>query len=282
MKSTLKFLLLLLLMALLSTQTVLSAKEQHLLFRGLIGMNLTLPGADLNQESWAVDFISLSLVNQSEFKNIIIPGFELGLLTWISPSWGVSLQTGLASLPLRMNNYFQLDWQWFDGDTGSRQRSGMISSYLGRFWLEGLIHKRFFIGFSSALVLNAGLGLHYFSGSIDRKIGWADTLETETHYHVDWFQVPLRAKISKTSLCGKVGVDFEHRLSRSFCLQVGAGYWFGGRVSVPWEKQGPSLLYGFEGNLMLDSTSLSNNLNQANLTFSSDYLRWHLGLLIRL
>ncbi len=280
--SFLRLLLLIFLFFVLVGPALIPAREYHLFLRGAYALPQLKVQDNFSSFAKNFGFIISNESNRTGYSSAAHAAGEIGLLVWLTPAWGFSLQAGLAGMNLEADNEFRLDWTWFDGDRGDRRLLRKYPGRLTRYWLEAMLNKRIFLGRSSALILGAGGGLQRFSGSLAREAGWAEALETETNYYIDWFQLPLAADVKADRLTGRIGLDLEQRLGRRFTLQTGLIWRFSAPFRVPWRLQERGSLAGFEGNLVLDDNLAGLEFEREVLKLNPTGLHLHVGLQMKI
>lgn len=280
--SVLRLLFLFFLLFAVVRPSLFSVPEYHLFLRGAYALPQLKVQDNFSSFAKNFGFIVSNESNRAGYSSAAHAAGEIGLLVWLTPDWGFSLQAGLAGMNLEAENEFRLDWTWFDGDTGDRFQLRKSTGRLARYWLEAMLNKRIFLSRSSALVFGVGGGIQRFSGSLAREAGWTEALETETNYYIDWFLLPLAADVKASRLTGRIGLDLEQRLGRWFTLQTGLIWRFSALFRVPWRLQQRGSLAGIEGNLLLEDTLAGLEYERELLELRPSGLHLHVGLQLKI
>ncbi len=226
-------------------------------------------------------YISMMEKNETVFSgNASWYNLNLGLESWLSSQWGLSLTAGwVPTSRLRVDNQYRLDFLWYDGEAGYRRRMYSSAGNVNRFHVDLLLNRRFFLGYRLSAIASAGAGLHRFNGRFDRDLGWAATASGE-RYYFDLFRLPLRAEISDIRLVGQLGLAVEYRLSRTLSGRLGISCWLAKSFRVPYRLLDETQSYiGQEGHLVLtDVRDLLSERELQSVTIDPGALRLVAGL----
>jgi len=258
--------------------------EWRLTITPAVSLGLSEQPGNYSSSSWEGSdqgfvYITMMESNETIYQKQAQMAFDLGLEAWLTSQWGLILQGGFSPLTQKSSSQNNLDFIWYDDETGYRYRSFDTRSSLNRFWLDFLLSHRLFIGQRLGIILSAGLGLHHLDGQVQREYGWAATLKEGQQAYFDYFQLPLVADISKSIAVGQLSASLEYRLTRTVVGRVGIAYWLASTFEVPYRMEEGQTYYGAEGHMVLSQPAgLLSNEELQTYTFDPSALRFTFGI----
>lgn len=175
--------------------------------------------------------------------------FSAGLTYYYSPHFGISFSVTHTKRDINLFADYSIDWTWFDGENFSRNKSWDNTGSVSITPIMMDIIYQVFLFQNTNLNLRFGVGLFLTQLDFDSHVGFAETLETDEYYYLDWYDLDVFISQKKTYIGGDIGVDIEHKITDHLGVYVGFQYFYVPTKNikinvVPFEEY-----YGQEGQL---------------------------------
>lgn len=202
------------------------------------------------------DIVSFDETNMSIFNNSSGFGFNAGISFFFNYKMGIGINASFMKTSFDINNSFNWNWEWWDGDQGSIAaknwiNTGSVSSTPISF---NIIYR---VISTDKIKLNVFAGPTIFMTSVelDGNGGYADgPLLHDGSYYIDWYDIPLELDASESVIGGNGGVEIEYMFSESMNFYIAATYYFAGELNLNWAVK-PGQYTGEFGSLVANITN---------------------------
>ena len=166
-------------------------------------------------------------------------GFTAGIANFSSYNFGIGVFVSYLKTDFDITNTFDWSWTWYTGTGNSQQNDWATSGTVNAIPLSLNVIYRIMSSNNLRINLSAGPTVYLCSIKLNGHYGFADFLETETQYLVDYFDIDMFTELNKTVFGGNVSIDFEYFISEGMSLFVGGTYYISGKITDQWvTKQG--------------------------------------------
>jgi len=182
------------------------------------------------------DIVTFNETNRSFFDNSAGFGINAGIAFFFNYKMGIGVNASFMKTTFDINNSFNWNWEWWDGDRGSIDaktwaNSGTVSSIP----ISLNIIYRALSTDKMKINLFAGPTIFLTAVELDGNGGYADgPLLYEGSYYIDWYDIPLEVSTSESLIGGNGGIEIEYMFSESMNLYISATYYFAGELNLNW------------------------------------------------
>lgn len=177
-------------------------------------------------------------------------------------------------------SHYILNGEWHDGDkfsTNLRQWKSDSVNNSSQLPVSLSVAYHTPISPSMSVYLKAGITCMFINADFRSAIGYADAIETNSQYLVDWFILGVKAKENTVSIGGNVGIELEKRLSLKTAAFVGVEYLFMKKKSIRWEVIPFNSIIGEEKQLVLEKMPDIHGNKPINLNLNPSLFRFYIG-----
>jgi len=191
------------------------------------------------QTTWSDNsgIVSFTETNNSNFVGTGGAGFNAGLSFFFNYKMGVGISIATLKTNYKISNSFNWHFQWWNG-TAADIKPKEWKSEGDVNVLPVNINVIFRAVSKEKLKLNVFFGptIFFASPKLTGNGGYADgPIEYEGIYYIDWYDLPMEFKSSKTLFGGNGGVELEYFFNESMALYLNASYYFGGNIEDNWK-----------------------------------------------
>lgn len=174
--------------------------------------------------------------NSSTFSGKGGVGFNAGLSFFFNYKIGIGLTVSSLKTKFNILNSFNWHFQWWNGTSvditpKNWSSEGSVSV------LPVSVNLIFRLISKENLKLNLFVGptVFFTSPNLTGNGGYADgPYEFNGTYYIDWYDLPLDYKSSKTLFGGNGGIELEYFFSESMAVYLSGAYYFAGNSSDIW------------------------------------------------
>jgi hypothetical protein len=269
-------------MVLASGSGVLLAQDLEIFFNGGITGGKKTTITDYHWD-WGTDYIDVlergsmqpSISSQQLY-------FSAGIAYYFSSDLGLSLSVAHTKRNLDLSSDYSISWTWFDGESHTRNRNWTDSANVSitpvmlDMIYQGILSRHFNIN------IRAGLGFFFTKFNLDSHMGYAETLETEDYYYIDWYDLKVKADRKDILLAGNVGIDLERKINHRFGIYAGIQYFHTEPLGVRVEAEPQDVHYGEEGQLYTTATPDIHVTGPISLRLKFSFFRTFIGMKVYL
>ena len=141
---------------------------------------------------------------------------------------------------------------------------------------QGILSRHFNIN------IRFGLGFFFTKFNLDSHMGYAETLETEDYYYIDWYDLKVEADRKDIVLAGNLGIDLERKINHRFGIYAGIQYFHTQPLAVRVEVEPQDVHYGEEGQLFTTATPDIHVTGPISLRLKFSFFRTFIGMKVYL
>lgn len=231
---------------------------------------------------WGTDFVDIDEAGS------ILPQFSSGatfgggINVYFSRNLGISLNVAHLKQDATVDSAYTMVWDWFDGsgDTSDGAWGNVGDATIIPISLD-LVH-RVHVSRDVLLSIRAGATLFLAKVNLYSTVGYADALETEDAYYVDWYALDTFVETDETIFGGHLGADLEKRLGRKIGIYIGFDYYIAPKKVYNWEVINQGTYYGELGALLTTETPDIHVSTPVEAEVNYSFFRAYAGLKIHL
>ncbi len=210
---------------------------------------------------------------------------KAGLEFSLTNSLSLTLAATYMAPSPKIDSSYILNGEWNDGDkftTNLRRWKSDTKNSFHKIPIALSLNYNTPISPSMSISVKAGVTCMIIKSDLRSAIGFADAIETDTEYLVDWFVLPLRINKSSVALGGHIGFELEKRLSLKTALFVGLEYHLVQKKSYRWEIMPFDQIAGEERQLVLERAPDIHSGTPIKHEINPSYAGFYMGLKISL
>jgi len=261
---------------------VLLAQDLEIFFNGGItgGKKTTITDY---QWDWGTDYIDVleSGTMQPSLSSRQL-NFSAGMTYFFTSELGIALSVSHTKRNLDISSDYSISWTWFDGETHSRNRNWSdtanvsITPVMLDLIYQGILSRYFNVN------IRVGLGFFFTKFNLASHIGYAESLETEDYYYIDWYDLKVEANRKDIVLAGNLGIDLERKINHRFGIYLGVQYFHAEPLPVRVEVEPQDLYYGEEGQLYTPAAPDIHLTGPISLRLKFSFFRTFIGMKVYL
>lgn len=267
---------------LVSGSGVLLAQDLEIFFNGGITGGKKTTITDYRWD-WSTDYID---VLESGFMQPSLSSrqlnFSAGITYYFSSNLGLSLSVSHTKRNLHLSSDYSISWTWFDGENHTRNRNWSdtanvsITPVIVDLIYQGILSRHFNIN------VHLGLGFFFTGFNLNSHVGYAETLETDDYYYIDWYDLKVKADRKDIILGGHLGIDLERRINHRFGIYAGIQYFHLEPQDIKVEVEPQDTHYGEEGQLYTTATPDIHLTGPISLKLNFSFFKTFIGMKVYL